>query len=63
MRNAWSVGVERSFFDTNLLVYTDDPNQPEKARQAMALIEGHLLAGNGVLSTRVLQEATDGDSS
>lgn len=54
--NAWSAGVGRSFFDTHLLVYTDDPNQPEKARQAMALIEDHLLAGNGVLSTQVLQE-------
>lgn len=46
----------RSFFDTNILVYTDDPNSPQKATVATDLIEQHLLAGTAVLSTQVLQE-------
>jgi predicted nucleic acid-binding protein len=48
--------VERSFFDTNILVYTDDPNSAQKASIATDLIEQHLLAGTAVLSTQVLQE-------
>lgn len=46
----------RSFIDTNVLIYADDGS--DKARQAIAvdLIEAHLRAGTGVISTQVLQE-------
>jgi predicted nucleic acid-binding protein len=46
----------RSFFDTNVLVYTDDQSAPAKQQVALALIEEHLRAGSGVLSLQVLQE-------
>ena len=46
----------RSFLDTNILVYTDDRDAPEKQRIALALIAGQRRAGTGVLSTQVLQE-------
>lgn len=46
----------RSFFDSNLLVYTDDQDAPEKQRIALQLIEGARLGRKGVLSTQVLQE-------
>jgi predicted nucleic acid-binding protein len=46
----------RSFFDTNVLVYTDDADAPEKRARAMALWETHRLAGHAVISVQVLQE-------
>ena len=46
----------RSFFDTNILVYTDDQAAPTKQRRALALVEEHRRAGSGVVSLQVLQE-------
>jgi predicted nucleic acid-binding protein len=46
----------RSFLDTNLLVYTDDRDRPEKQRQALALVADHRRRRTGVVSTQVLQE-------
>lgn len=46
----------RSFFDTNVLVYTDDRSAPAKQRRALELIAEHRLAGTGVVSVQVLQE-------
>ncbi|UCF20752.1 MAG: PIN domain-containing protein [Gemmatimonadota bacterium] len=46
----------RSFFDTNVLVYTDDHDAPEKQARALELVERARLDGWGVLSTQVLQE-------
>jgi len=46
----------RSFFDTNVLVYTDDRSAPAKQQIALGLLEEHLRAGTGVLSLQVLQE-------
>jgi len=46
----------RSFFDTNLLVYTDDLDSPLKAERALTLLREHGIAGTGALSTQVLQE-------
>lgn len=45
----------RSFFDSNLLVYTDDQDAPEKQRIALQLIENARLSRKGVLSTQVLE--------
>jgi len=47
---------ERSFFDTNILVYTDDSVFPDKQAIATQLLEEGWNSGNIVLSTQVLQE-------
>ena len=46
----------RSFFDTNVLVYTDDKAYPAKQRRALDLVAEHRRAGTGVVSVQVLQE-------
>ena len=46
----------RSFFDTNVLVYTDDQDSPEKQRRALELLAEHRRAKTGVVSMQVLQE-------
>ena len=45
-----------AFFDTNMLVYTEDSRILEKQRQATRLVEEHWLAGTAVISLQVLQE-------
>lgn len=47
---------ERSFIDTNILIYTDDKASPEKQALAIQLLEDGWNSGNIVLSTQVLQE-------
>lgn len=47
---------ERSFIDTNILVYTDDADSPEKSKLAIDLVEGAMRSNQGVISTQVLQE-------
>lgn len=46
----------RSFFDTNVLVYTDDQAAPAKQRRALDLVAEHRRNGTGVVSMQVLQE-------
>jgi len=46
----------RSFFDTNVLIYTDDETSPEKQRRALALVALHRRSGTGVVSLQVFQE-------
>jgi predicted nucleic acid-binding protein len=46
----------RSFFDTNVLVYSDDKAAPAKQRRALDLIAEHRRARTGVVSLQVLQE-------
>ena len=46
----------RSFFDTNVLVYSDDKAAPAKQRRALDLLAGHRREGTGVVSLQVLQE-------
>ncbi len=46
----------RSFFDTNVLVYTDDHDAPRKQAKALELVEQARLGGWGVVSTQILQE-------
>jgi predicted nucleic acid-binding protein len=46
----------RSFFDTNVLVYTDDKAAPAKQRRALDLVAEHRRAATGVVSLQVLQE-------
>jgi predicted nucleic acid-binding protein len=46
----------RSFLDTNVLLYTDDHDEPRKQRIALGLVERSRTDGSGVVSTQVLQE-------
>jgi predicted nucleic acid-binding protein len=46
----------RSFFDTNILVYTDDKAAPAKQRRALELVAEHRRDRSGVVSLQVLQE-------
>jgi predicted nucleic acid-binding protein len=46
----------RSFFDTNILVYTDDKSASAKQRRALHLVADHRRALTGVVSLQVLQE-------
>jgi len=45
-----------SFFDTNILIYTDDHDAPEKQTRALDLIEQARSTNTGFVSTQVLQE-------
>jgi predicted nucleic acid-binding protein len=47
---------DRSFFDTNVLLYADDESSPAKQRRARDLVAEHRRAGTGVISLQVLQE-------
>jgi len=46
----------RSFFDTNVLAYTDDAWEPGKQATALKLHAACHRRGHGVVSTQVLQE-------
>ena len=46
----------RSFFDTNVLVYSDDKAAPAKQRRALDLLAEHRRERTGVVSLQVLQE-------
>lgn len=46
----------RPFFDTNVLVYAVDQEEPEKSATASALAEEHLVDGDGAISVQVLRE-------
>jgi predicted nucleic acid-binding protein len=46
----------RSFFDTNVLVYSDDSDNPDKQEIALELLAQSRRDRKGALSTQVLQE-------
>ncbi|MFZ0685450.1 MAG: PIN domain-containing protein [Terriglobales bacterium] len=46
----------RSFFDTNVLVYTDDQAASAKQQIALDLVAVHLRNRTGVVSLQILQE-------
>lgn len=48
--------MTRFFFDTNVLIYLFDNNEPEKKARAREVFEREARAGRAVLSTQVLQE-------
>jgi predicted nucleic acid-binding protein len=48
--------ADRSFIDTNVLVYAEASDAPDKQQAALALLKRLYEAGDGVLSTQVLQE-------
>jgi predicted nucleic acid-binding protein len=46
----------RTFFDTSVLVYSDDPRDPAKRARALDLIQEYLRSRKGAVSLQVLQE-------
>lgn len=46
----------RTFLDTNILVYAEDPIDPAKRKRAIELIVAHRRQRTGVVSLQVLQE-------
>jgi predicted nucleic acid-binding protein len=46
----------RSFFDTNVLLYSDDESAPAKQRLSRGLVAEHRRERSGVVSLQVLQE-------
>jgi predicted nucleic acid-binding protein len=48
--------IVRSFLDSNVLVYTDDPDAHAKRERAVALVAAARQTGLGVISTQVMQE-------
>lgn len=48
--------AERSFIDTNILVYAEASDLPAKQRAALDLLKRLYEEASGVLSTQVLQE-------
>jgi len=48
--------ANRSFTDTNILVYAEASDAPLRQRAALSLLKGLFDDGPGVLSTQVLQE-------
>jgi predicted nucleic acid-binding protein len=47
---------EKSFLDTNVLIYTDDRDSPTKQTRALELFALLRRSNQGVISTQVLQE-------
>ncbi len=45
-----------AFFDTNILVYTDDSSSPDKQQKSITLFTEHFRRGTAVVSLQVLQE-------
>jgi predicted nucleic acid-binding protein len=48
--------MERTFLDTNVLLYAEDARDPDKQRRAQDVIRGLVGASCAVVSTQVLQE-------
>jgi predicted nucleic acid-binding protein len=48
--------AERSFFDTNVLVYAQAADDPQERKAARKLLAAHLEDQTAVFSTQVLQE-------
>jgi predicted nucleic acid-binding protein len=48
--------MERTFLDTNVLLYADDADAKEKSVRARTCIADAVLEGKAVVSTQVLQE-------
>lgn len=44
------------FFDTNVLVYIVDADEPEKQQISRDLVQQHLAEGDGAISVQVLRE-------
>jgi len=50
------LNVKKIFIDTNLIVYANDGQYPDKQNKAITLIQTLMKDGLGVISSQVLQE-------
>ncbi|HLB33853.1 MAG TPA: PIN domain-containing protein [Chthoniobacterales bacterium] len=48
--------MSKAFFDTNILLYSGDSQNPSKQNKAREILKESDHQGNGVISTQVLQE-------
>ncbi len=48
--------AQLAFFDTNILIYTDDASSPEKQQRAVDLFTSHFARRTAIVSLQVLQE-------
>jgi predicted nucleic acid-binding protein len=48
--------IVRSFLDSSVIGYTDDPEEHEKRERAVTLVAAARQTGLGVISTQVMQE-------
>ncbi|VAX09660.1 hypothetical protein MNBD_GAMMA26-1134 [hydrothermal vent metagenome] len=48
--------MNKTFIDTNIIIYANDARDVEKQNMALAVVAGHMRHGTGVISTQVLQE-------
>jgi predicted nucleic acid-binding protein len=51
--------IDKFFLDANILVYCFDNSQPEKKNRSLKLVAEALQTGNGMISTRIVQEFLD----
>lgn len=48
--------LARTFFDSNILIYAEDPRDPRKQQKALEIISAHARQRSGVVSVQVLGE-------
>ena len=48
--------LQRTFFDSNILLYAEDAASPQKQKKAIALVVEHRRRHTGVVSTQVIGE-------
>lgn len=48
--------MNRSFIDTNVIIYANDGRDKVRQKRALDIIAQHMRLGTGVISTQVLQE-------
>ena len=48
--------MNKTFIDTNVIIYANDARDEQKQKRALAIVAEHMRLGTGVISTQVLQE-------
>jgi predicted nucleic acid-binding protein len=48
--------MNKTFIDTNIIIYANDARDEQKQKRALAIVAEHMRLGTGVISTQVLQE-------
>jgi len=48
--------MNKTFIDTNIIIYANDACDEEKQKKALNIVAKHMRSGTGVISTQVLQE-------
>jgi predicted nucleic acid-binding protein len=48
--------MNKTFIDTNIIIYANDARDKDKQKRALDVVVEHMRSGTGVISTQVLQE-------